>query len=1038
MIGIYVDNQTAPETLFKTLYFLTANTRIDFETVLLNDRGGAHLPGIPGALSHLRVITVHPGSRGPARILGRAAAFNRLIEQNAQIYVFLDAGVLVTAGWLARTVRALEASPKYGFAGPSSNNCWNEQGIFHDDHPASVDIETRAGEVKEKYNRAVQTTEPLYSLVECCLVFKREAAEAISRADESYGVGYCWEMDLQVRAVRAGFKGIWVKGVYVHRTAANLKADPAREAVFEKNKHRYQEKFCGCFRDNRKDGYRDHCKGDECPGFAREKDIRVQEDAPLVSCVMPTRGRPGYVPQAIKYFLQQDYPERELIIVYEEPSDLPPDYDTRFDDPGIRFVKTPYGSSIGYKRNAGCGEARGDIIAQWDDDDWYSPRRLSIQVQPILENKCDITALYNHLFLELDKQRFWECSSRLYDRMFVEGVAGGTLVYRRRIRGEEECIYPNTSLREDADFMVDAMGRGAVLEKIDGYEHFIYLRHGTNSWSFVSGSFLDPTGWQTVTTPGFFSPDAEFYRLPPPNAAVSPAPPAPGTEAPSKDKKNKPAGMTFGQERTPMVSCIMPTADRREFIIVAIENFLSQDYENKELVIIDDGTEKIGDMVPPGIPFRYFRLERKHSVGEKRNIACSHARGEVIVHWDDDDWRGPQWISLQVRHLLTGNAHVTGLDQPYFYDPFKDKTWQYIYPADDGRGREPWVHGGTLCYWKSFWETNRFLDIDVGEDLEFLWSGRSKRVVPHRGIYAYVAMIHHNNVSPKHTWDKRFHERHSSYVRKFMGDDFIPYRAAMENYRFAGELDEKGVNAEIIPCGAPYQMEIKDRETEWKDQIKTYFQQNPQTIPKIIHQVWIGPKPPPWEWIDTFRKDFMQHHPDWEYRFWTEKEIGTLNLINREQYEAAEDYQGKVDILRYELLYRYGGIYIDADSRWLNLKPFEPLLEETNETGIFAGREDDSMSANGVIGASLNNPVMYYLIKLLPLSFRENRQKRNLPSWISTGPRFFSEVVKGFGITVFPTHYFYPVSWHGDTRSVDVSQFPDSYMMQYGYTTNAM
>lgn len=487
----------------------------------------------------------------------------------------------------------------------------------------------------------------------------------------------------------------------------------------------------------------------------------------LVSCIMPTHNRPGYVSQSVGYFLAQDYPYKELVIIYDEPGDLPKDLPGH---PSIRCYQVGRGKSIGFKRNLACQVARGLIIAQWDDDDWYSSHRLTVQVQPILDNKGDMTALNHHLFLELDKSRFWMCSESLYSKMFVQGVAGGTLVYRSSLRIFHVCEYPDTSLREDADFMMVALKRGAKLVKMDGYSLYIYLRHGKNSWSFVPGSFLDPMGWKTVDMPEFFVPDAAFYRLTVQGKAGGVKEPAVSTPG---------IGDTHGPARVPKVSCIMPTADRRELVRVAIENFLAQGYANKELVIIDDGHERIDDLLPREGAICYQRIERGLTVGEKRNLACALAQGEIIIHWDDDDWRSDQWIGVQVRHLLEGKADITGLDQPYFYNPYLEQAWQYIYPKDDGRNWPAWVHGGTLCYWKSFWKSNPFPKLNIGEDVEFLWSRHPKRVVPHRGIYLYVAFIHDRNASPKHTWNSRFFQRETSVVRRFIGNHYSRYCSAL-------------------------------------------------------------------------------------------------------------------------------------------------------------------------------------------------------------------------------------------------------------------
>ncbi|MCP4215047.1 MAG: glycosyltransferase, partial [bacterium] len=86
------------------------------------------------------------------------------------------------------------------------------------------------------------------------------------------------------------------------------------------------------------------------------------------------------------------------------------------------------------------------------------------------------------------------------------------------------------------------------------------------------------------------------------------------------------------------VSCIMPTYNRRSFVPKTIEYFLRQDYPNRELIIVDDGTDAIEDLVPQDPRIRYLGLTKKHTIGAKRNLAITNARGQIIIHWDDDDW----------------------------------------------------------------------------------------------------------------------------------------------------------------------------------------------------------------------------------------------------------------------------------------------------------------------------------------------------------------------------------------------------------------
>lgn len=457
-------------------------------------------------------------------------------------------------------------------------------------------------------------------------------------------------------------------------------------------------------------------------------DAQTIVEAALVSCVMVTRGRAGFVRQAITYFQAQDYPDRELVIVYEDAADLP---DPMPSDPRVRCVRVTAGLTVGAKRNLGVREARGPIIAQWDDDDWYAPARLRQQVAPIRCGTADITGLRAHWFFELEAWKLWRCSPALHARMFLEDIAGGTLVYRRAIWGHP-ARYPASNLREDADFLVAAMHAGARLERLAAEDLFVYIRHGSNTWRFASGEFLLPAGWQQVEDsawPSWSTETYAFYREQARPRRTSPAP----ARAPSLGKN------------LPRVTCIMPTSDRPEMVPRAVRHFLRQSYQRRQLVVIDDGKRPVGSLLPTDDRIRYVRLDSKLPLGSKRNLACEATDADVIVHWDDDDWMAPGWIEAQVRSLLDNHADVTGLSQVLFYAPVERRAWRYTYPEHG----KPWVHGATLCYTREFWRRNPFLPITVGEDLRFLWNGGQPRIAPHDHSDLFIAYVHAGNTSPK-------------------------------------------------------------------------------------------------------------------------------------------------------------------------------------------------------------------------------------------------------------------------------------------------
>lgn len=95
------------------------------------------------------------------------------------------------------------------------------------------------------------------------------------------------------------------------------------------------------------------------------------------------------------------------------------------------------------------------------------------------------------------------------------------------------------------------------------------------------------------------------------------------------------------------------------------------------------------------------------------------------------------------------------------------------------------------------------------------------------------------------------------------------------------------------------------------------------TIPKIIHQLWIGPKPRP----SKFMKTWQDKHPEFEYIMWNEDEIKKrgLKLECQNRVDEIEEINGKADIIRWEILYHYGGLFLDADS--ICIEPFDQLIE---------------------------------------------------------------------------------------------------------------
>jgi glycosyltransferase involved in cell wall biosynthesis len=220
-------------------------------------------------------------------------------------------------------------------------------------------------------------------------------------------------------------------------------------------------------------------------------------------------------------------------------------------------------------------------------------------------------------------------------------------------------------------------------------------------------------------------------------------------------------------DSAPLVSCIMPTRNRRAFVGQAIWYFLRQDYPSKELVIVDDGEDAVADLVPGDERIRYTHCGSRRSLGGKRNLACEQSHGGLIAHWDDDDWIAPQRLSSQVSQLLAADADACGARNLLHYRLDAGQAWHYA-PVP---GDPPWLAGGTLLYRRSVWAAHRFGDINVGEDRVFLSGLEPSRLQALADSSWYIAVLHPRNTAPKNLADTRWERRPLGEVERLLARD---------------------------------------------------------------------------------------------------------------------------------------------------------------------------------------------------------------------------------------------------------------------------
>ena len=168
----------------------------------------------------------------------------------------------------------------------------------------------------------------------------------------------------------------------------------------------------------------------------------------------------------------------------------------------------------------------------------------------------------------------------------------------------------------------------------------------------------------------------------------------------------------------PFVSICTPTYNRRNFIPTLIKNYLAQTYPSQlmEWIVVDDGTDSVEDLFQcvPGV--KYIRVDEKMKLGRKRNFMHEHAKGEIIVYMDDDDYYPPDRVNHAVNKLRgSPRALCAGSSVIYIYFNDTQKVWQF------GPYGPNHATAGTFAFKKKLLKETKYDDdADLAEEKKFL------------------------------------------------------------------------------------------------------------------------------------------------------------------------------------------------------------------------------------------------------------------------------------------------------------------------------
>jgi len=167
-------------------------------------------------------------------------------------------------------------------------------------------------------------------------------------------------------------------------------------------------------------------------------------------------------------------------------------------------------------------------------------------------------------------------------------------------------------------------------------------------------------------------------------------------------------------------------------------------------------------------------------------------------------------------------------------------------------------------------------------------------------------------------------------------------------------------------------------------------------VPRIIHQIWVGPNGFPDE-FRGYQRSWQQQHPDWVLRFWTEDNLPD-DLQRPEALDRLRTPAERSDILRLEVLHREGGVYVDTDFECR--RPLDPHIEDLD---FFTAYLKPGRVNNAFIGSVPGHPILERALREM--------QPREFYGYdkAAAGPLFLDQLLKQYAdVKAFDPPLFYP------------------------------
>jgi glycosyltransferase involved in cell wall biosynthesis len=227
----------------------------------------------------------------------------------------------------------------------------------------------------------------------------------------------------------------------------------------------------------------------------------------------------------------------------------------------------------------------------------------------------------------------------------------------------------------------------------------------------------------------------------------------------------------MNQTSLPFVSICTPTFNRRPFIPFIIECFKQQTYPSHllEWIIIDDGTDAIGDLVKtiPQVKYYYYKCDENMNLGKKRNLMHEKCSGDILIYMDDDDYYPPTRVEHAVKTLLENPQYlIAGSSEMHIYFDSQKKVYQCGPYKDTHATAATFAFRKELLLQTSYREESKF-----SEENHFT-KGYTIPLIQLNSINTIMVFSHkHNSLNKEKLLDNP--KSTKTYPSRYSVDDFI-------------------------------------------------------------------------------------------------------------------------------------------------------------------------------------------------------------------------------------------------------------------------